>query len=58
MFENRRMPNGMSERARSQSHAVLEGVPCKGALDPIFFVVWFRPDKKEPKARCLRLSDA
>ena len=57
MFENRRMPNGMSERARSQSHAVRKGA-CKGAPDPIFFVVWFRPEKKEPKAQCLRLSDA
>ena len=35
MFENRRMPNGMSERARSRGHAVWEGVPCKGALYPI-----------------------
>ena len=57
MFGNRRMPNGMSERARSQSHAVWKGA-CKGAPDPIFFVVWFRPEKKEPKAQCLRLSDA
>ena len=36
MFENRRMPNGMSEKARSRGHAVWEGVPCKGALYPIF----------------------
>lgn len=35
MFENRRMPNGMSERARSRGHAVWEGVPCKGALYPM-----------------------
>ena len=35
MFENRRMPNGMSERVRSRGHAVWEGVPCKGALYPI-----------------------
>lgn len=35
MFENRRMPNGMSERARSRGYAVWEGVPCKGALYPM-----------------------
>ena len=35
MFENRRMPNGMSEKPRSLGHAVWEGAPCKGALYPI-----------------------
>ena len=45
MFENRRMPNGMSERARSRGHAVWEGVPSKGALYPISL-----PNRKHAKA--------